>query len=321
MNFTALDFETANQTRASVCAIGLLRVEGGIVKARIHQLIRPDSPFNYMCTMVHGIREFDVRNAPSFPEFWEEIRGYFGDNVVAHNAPFDISCLRESLKFYGLEFPSFDYICTLQISRRINNLPSHSLDFLARHFGVELLRHHNALEDACACARLFEIFSKETDVSAFKKPFSPFAQKIRACGEKPKLTAGEKPEWKSAEEYVSKLRNLKGAAPRHAPAKHRAYSAANLCGLPFEYADIDFSKNFVVVGRFANITRSDAESLILRLGGSVSRKVRADTDYIVVGSKRQPEWEAREYGPEIDSALQTGRAVFISESHFLKQCY
>ena len=75
MNFTALDFETANQTRASVCAIGLLRVEGGIVKARIHQLIRPDSPFNYMCTMVHGIREFDVRNAPSFPEFWEEIRG------------------------------------------------------------------------------------------------------------------------------------------------------------------------------------------------------------------------------------------------------
>ncbi len=214
MNFTALDFEIANRTRTSVCAIGLVRVEDGVEKKHIHQLIHPDTHFDDYFTSIHGIRESDVRNAPSFPEFWKEIRGYFGDNVVAHNAQFDIACLRESLKTYELEFPSFDYICTLRISRKINSLPRHGLDFLADHFGIELLQHHNALEDARACAKLFEIFSKKTDVSSFKKPFTPFVpQKIKNWNKKRKIHPGENPGWKSAEEYISKPGKLINAEP------------------------------------------------------------------------------------------------------------
>ncbi len=319
MNFTAIDFETANQTRASVCAIGLVRVEDGVVKKRVHQLIRPDSPFNYACTMVHGIRAFDVRNSPTFPEFWEEIRDYFSDNVVCHNASFDISCLRESLKFYGLDFPQFYYLCTLQISRKINTLPSHSLDSLARHFGVTLNHHHNALEDANACARLFEIFANRADVLQFKKSFCACIPEKKSSPRKTvKRTRPviENPEWKSAESFIEELERTQKSQSIQRANNLRA----QINDLPFEYGSIDFSKNFVVAGRFRDISRGDVEGLIMRLGGTISRQVCADIDYIVVGSKRQIDCPSYEYGEAIDKALSLG-LTFISEDHFLRNCY
>ncbi len=39
--FVALDFETANQHRTSVCSIGLVFVENGIIVDKYYQLIKP----------------------------------------------------------------------------------------------------------------------------------------------------------------------------------------------------------------------------------------------------------------------------------------
>ena len=54
--FAALDFETANQYRSSVCSIGLVFVENNEIVDTYYQLIKPApnyySPF---CTQVHGL--------------------------------------------------------------------------------------------------------------------------------------------------------------------------------------------------------------------------------------------------------------------------
>jgi DNA polymerase-3 subunit epsilon len=42
MNFTAIDFETANNSRSSACALGAVKVENGVITERKEWLIRPE---------------------------------------------------------------------------------------------------------------------------------------------------------------------------------------------------------------------------------------------------------------------------------------
>ncbi|MFM2044366.1 MAG: hypothetical protein RLY86_2942, partial [Pseudomonadota bacterium] len=67
----AIDFETANEQRASACAIGVSRVEGGRVVWTREVLIRPpELRFTPFTIAVHGIRPEHVAHAPEFPEVW-----------------------------------------------------------------------------------------------------------------------------------------------------------------------------------------------------------------------------------------------------------
>ncbi len=156
MDFVALDFETANYQRDSVCEIGLAYVRGGRLVGTEGWRVRPEP--NYFCMQnirVHGICAADVRHAPTFAELWPSLRKHFEHTcVVAHNASFDISVLRYALQGCDEVFPDFQYACSLQIARRMwRHLPSHGLAALAAHFGIDL-QHHAAEADARASALL-----------------------------------------------------------------------------------------------------------------------------------------------------------------------
>ncbi len=153
MKFTAIDFETANADRSSVCAVGLVMVENGQVVGRLRQLIRPEpcyfDPFN---VAIHGIRASDVAGAPTFPQFWPSLWPRVTGPLVAHNAAFDMSVLRRSLERCGAPYPDTDYFCTMVIAKLAwPQHPTHRLDYVARALGVAF-RHHDAEEDAHACA-------------------------------------------------------------------------------------------------------------------------------------------------------------------------
>ncbi|MCA1296371.1 hypothetical protein LBW89_25505 [Paenibacillus sp. alder61] len=86
MNFTAIDFETANLNRSSACSLGLVQVRDGIVTGEYEWLIDPQQPFNRMNMAIH-------------------------------------------------------------------ELSSHKLNMISNHFGIRP-NHHNALDDARACAQI-----------------------------------------------------------------------------------------------------------------------------------------------------------------------
>ena len=112
LNFIAIDFETATGKRASVCEAGICVVKDGKVVETKSWLVRPeDNAYSYYNIQIHGIRPEDTWDAPEFPEVWEEIMEYLDETpvLVAHNAAFDISCIRKSLELYGLEKPEIDY--------------------------------------------------------------------------------------------------------------------------------------------------------------------------------------------------------------------
>ena len=156
MNFIALDFETANHRRDSVCEMGIAVVTDGTVTESRSWLVRPQHNwFHAMNVRIHGITAERVAHEPEFDAVWQEAKPYFENaNVVAHNASFDLGVLRHVLAQYNLAPPSLTYSCSLAVARRAwKGLPSYGLKALARHFSLPL-NHHSAEPDAIASAEI-----------------------------------------------------------------------------------------------------------------------------------------------------------------------
>lgn len=158
INFIAIDFETATAKRASICEAGICVVRDGMIAETRSWLVRPQGNiYSYWNIQIHGIRPGDTAGSPEFPEVWAEIGEYLKDCpvLVAHNAAFDIGCIRHSLDLYGLEKPDITYYCSLRAARRIYNFRCNSLGNLCDRFNIPYARHHRAGDDAEMCARLF----------------------------------------------------------------------------------------------------------------------------------------------------------------------
>jgi DNA polymerase III epsilon subunit-like protein/stress response protein SCP2 len=153
MDFTAIDFETANSSRSSACALGLVQVRAGVVTAEYDWLIDPRQRFDGMNIAIHGITPSMVQGKPTFAELWPTIEPLLqGEIVIAHNASFDMSVLRYCLDDSSLSYPGFQYLCTYLLGKKmLQELPSHKLNVVSEHFGIRL-KHHDALDDARASA-------------------------------------------------------------------------------------------------------------------------------------------------------------------------
>lgn len=152
--FLALDFETANYHRSSACSIGLVLIENGQIVLRFKRLIRPPT-LEFSFTYLHGISASDVICQPTFAELWPEMVMFFNraDFIVAHNAAFDKSVLKSCLEMSLLEVPPQPFLCTVQLARKIWNIKPTRLSDVCRHLSIPL-RHHNAMSDAEACAKI-----------------------------------------------------------------------------------------------------------------------------------------------------------------------
>jgi len=158
ISFTAIDFETANGSPASPCAVGLVKVRDGKIVDSFVTYIQPPGEHNWFHEgniKVHGIRPSDVDGAPTVAEAFPIMLDFIEDDVlVAHNAPFDMGVLRASAEYVGLELPDLFYACSLAISRKTYNLESYRLNAVAYAIGHEEFDHHDALADSDACARI-----------------------------------------------------------------------------------------------------------------------------------------------------------------------
>lgn len=158
LDFTAIDFETANGSAASACSVGLVKVRGGRIVDRAGWLIRPPAGhalFSEWNIRIHGIRPEDVADAPGFAEQLPELLEYAdGDVLAAHNAGFDMGVLRAACEATRAPVPELDYVCSLQLARRTYRLDSYRLPVAASAAGFDDFPHHDAVADAEACAAI-----------------------------------------------------------------------------------------------------------------------------------------------------------------------
>ncbi|SDR89314.1 exonuclease domain-containing protein [Corynebacterium timonense] len=166
LDFVGFDVETANQRWGSICQIGLVKIVDGEEVDRASWLCTPPEsyaefdPFN---VSIHGISAEDVVGQPSVAQRVDELVDFVGDlPVVAHNAQFDATALREACLASEREVPTLLFACTLAHSRAARlDVANHKLPTLAEHFGVRLDDHHDACADAAACAGIMVELARE----------------------------------------------------------------------------------------------------------------------------------------------------------------
>lgn len=159
-NFVAIDVETANNHPSSICAIGAVKVIDGYITDRFYELVRPepDFYFRHFTLNIHGIGKEQTQSARVFSEVWADVAPFIGNlPLVAHNKRFDEACIKAAFKVYGMDYPDYTFLCTLEKARR--TIPrqlcgSFSLPNLANFLGIPFYNHHDALADAEACAKI-----------------------------------------------------------------------------------------------------------------------------------------------------------------------
>ena len=158
LDFVAIDFETANPKSASPCAVGLVKVRASEITESLSMLFHPPYPHDWFHEgniRVHGIRPEDIADAPQWDQALPELLLFTeGMPLIAHNASFDMTVLKEAAEVISFDLPPLSYACSLRMARKTYNLESYRLNAVAYAIGHEDFQHHDALADSDACARI-----------------------------------------------------------------------------------------------------------------------------------------------------------------------
>ncbi|MBC5627775.1 3'-5' exoribonuclease [Clostridium sp. NSJ-6] len=304
MDFIAIDFETANEKRNSPCSIGLVVIKEGKIVEKIHYLIKPkEMRFMPINIGIHGIRPAMVENEPEFDVIWNEIKHHFNDSlIVAHNAAFDISVLRNTLELYNIDIPNLNYICTMKLSRNFyKQLDNAKLNTVNKFLGYEF-NHHDALADAIACGNILLNISKELGV----KEVSEIS---RLTG----VTLGSL----YKEGYIPS--STKGRGLR---TSGKIFSRE----IRSENYNFEAFKNEVVVftGGLSTMRREEASRLVRRLGGSVGSSVTRKTTILITNTKDIWDLKRDEMSTKLRKAIDLknkGQLIrILNEEEFLLRC-
>lgn len=158
-SFAAIDFELATGVRNSVCSVGIVVVDKGVIVDEYYSLVKPPkNKYHWGNSRVTKIYAKDTVNSPSFLDIYPEIKKRLkGRKMVAHNEGFDRNVLQVVMEYYELKYSELKlpkkWEDTVVIFQE-KGTKSAKLNNLSKEYGVEIT-HHNALSDARATALLY----------------------------------------------------------------------------------------------------------------------------------------------------------------------
>ncbi len=163
--FIVFDIETTGLSpkKERITEIGAVRLKNGEIKETFSTFVNPEKHIPEKITEITGITDDMVADAPSEEQAVRSFFDFCGDNavVVAHNASFDTSFMKEAAERCGLPY-TLTHIDTLAISRGIfSQLSKHKLDSIAKFLKLGNFNHHRACDDAMMLARIFQVMLKK----------------------------------------------------------------------------------------------------------------------------------------------------------------
>ncbi len=259
--FAALDVETANSHRGSVCSLGLALVTDGEVTSTHHLLTQPPQELNWfdaVNTSLHGISAETVAGQPSFATQLARVLALIGDRpVTAHDAAFDIGALRQGCVADHLDWPDLTNACSLVMARRAGlQLLSYRLPMVCQALGVTPGRHHDAGDDAAAAAGI--ALGARQQMSNLPDLAASLMVRLGA------LTGAS---------WVGCIASM---VPTQRPA-----------------VDLDADPHHPLYGKLVaftgglSVTRAEASALIAALGATPSVGPSKHTDFLVMGRRAQ----------------------------------
>ena len=162
--FVVVDLETTggSHSAADITEIGAVKIRGGEVVGEFQTLVNPGSPIPAFITVLTGITDAMVLEAPSIDSALFSFLEFLGSPhetvLVAHNAPFDISFLKAAAMKCAVPWPHYQVIDTAKIARYVvtrDEAPNCKLSTLSTFFGASTSPDHRALSDARATVDVF----------------------------------------------------------------------------------------------------------------------------------------------------------------------
>lgn len=270
MSFTAIDFETANSQRGSVCAVGLARVVDGEIVERASWLIKPPSGIDHFEPRnvgIHGIRAQDVVTARDWEASLASIfRFADGGRFVAYNAKFDASVMRAATDATGIDLPQHEFYCALELAQGHLDLPRHRLNDVSNHLSLPPFEHHEAGADAIACASVVLAIAR--------------MHQLQSIAEMWATPLGTK--------KTKRLDSSKARTPVGGQINYTTERSLRLADLPQPNSSADpqhpfFGHTFCFTGELQNFSRFEAMAAVAECGAINRQGVTKKTSYVVIG--------------------------------------
>ena len=198
---------------------------------------------------IHGISERQTDSAPSFLELWNnELKGiFFGQDIVAHNAPFEKSVLKALADTYEIDIPTDRIYDTLLLSRCSLDIVNYQLDSVCNALGIRFANHHHAKADAIGCAEIVLSLAEKNHIDSIEELFR--------------------------ESYCGRT-HIKSRREIGAHSLECEYIANE---------DAITGKLFCFTGKLSYIQRDIAQVVIEKAGGVFKKGISSKVNYLVVG--------------------------------------
>ncbi len=160
-NFVVFDLETTglNPKNDDIIEIGAVKISNRKFVDSFSTLVHTDKKLSQKIIELTSITDDMLKGQAETDEALKAFMEFAKDSVlVAHNAKFDISFLREKARINGIENYDPSTLDTLELSKAlIKDVKNHKLSTLTKKLGINLINHHRAVDDANATGQLFII--------------------------------------------------------------------------------------------------------------------------------------------------------------------
>lgn len=161
MDFVIFDVETTGLSCAGgdrIIEVAAVKIRDGEIIDRFESLVNPERYVPMMATMVHGIRDSDLVDAPKAADVMPQLMAFIGkDCLVGHNLRFDVRFLNHELNLLSLDEQSDDLtLDTIKMAKGLfPGLPSYALASVVTHLGVNPRTAHRAMADVLMTGDVF----------------------------------------------------------------------------------------------------------------------------------------------------------------------
>ena len=283
LSFVSFDFENLFPQRVSACSVGMVKYKNGEIVDHYYTLIRP--PFDYegkkgpALTWIHGFTEKKLKNEKTFAEILPKMEEFIeGLPLVAHNACVERACIHDCCAYYNIvtSIPYEDIMDTYLLSKAIEKkfgmdirgAGSYSLNVVCQRFGIPVLRHHHACDDAEMCGNLFLVLPQylsgelEFDASAREK----------------------------ASDYWAKDSSLGNNIYESYAARGHTTLCGNVLQKDLSCADPNnpfYDRKVVITGVF-KIERQELANVLKTMGADIDTGVGSKTNSLLIGEEPGP---------------------------------
>lgn len=157
-SYVVVDLETSGLGYDDhIIEVGAVKILNGEITEKYHTFVECPIKLSPEVVLLTGIKDEDLSSAPPVVEALKQLHAFCEECVIiAHNLPFDYSFMKKYGDEYGIFFdnPQIDTLVMARARLKNADIANYKLSTLANYFNIEF-RHHRALDDAEATAKIF----------------------------------------------------------------------------------------------------------------------------------------------------------------------